>query len=222
MQYDSQETVLRGSGSILATNKVLRNTYSLLAMTLVFSAFTAKVSMGMNFQLGFLMTLGIYFGLLYATHALRNSGWGLVSVFALTGFLGFTLGPMLNHYLSTASGSQIVMQALAGTGITFFGISAYAINTKRDFSFLRGFLVAGFIIAILAMVAAHYLKITGLDLAVSVLFIVVSSALILYETNRVVRGGETNYITATVGLYVSLYNIFVSLTHILGFFGGDD
>jgi modulator of FtsH protease len=217
-----QETVIRGNSSVLATNKVLRNTYSLLALTLLFSAFMAKLSMMYHFpQLGPFMFLGIFFALSYITHKLSNSGWGLVAVFALTGFLGLTLGPMLNYYLSSVAGSQTVMQALGGTAITFFAISAYAIKTEKDFSFLRGFIIVGFVVAILAMLAAYYLEITGLSLAVSTLFIVVSSALILYETNRIIRGGETNYITATVGLYVSIYNIFVRLTHILGVFGND-
>ncbi len=217
-----QDTIVRGSASVLATNKVLRNTYSLLAITLLFSALMAKLSMMYHFpQLNPFMFLGIFFALSYVTHKLSNSGWGLVAVFALTGFLGLTLGPMLNYYLSSASGTQTVMQALGGTAITFFAISAYAIKTEKDFSFLSGFIVVGFVVAILAMLAAYYLEITGLSLAVSVLFIVVSSALILYETNRVVRGGEKNYILATVGLYVALYNIFVSLTHILGVFGDD-
>lgn len=222
MQYDSQETVLRDSGSILATNKVLRNTYSLLAITLLFGGFMAYISMIYHFpHPGFFVFVGVTMGLMYVTHALRNSAWALVSTFALTGFLGSTLGMTLEFGLSGMRGSEVVMHAFVGTGIIFFAISAYAIKTDKDFKFLSGFVIAGFITALLAMIANHFLKIEALSIGVSALFLIVSSTYILYETNKIVRGGETNYIIAAVGLYVSLYNIFVTLTHLLGVFGDD-
>lgn len=223
MNYDAQSTVVRSQESVLASNKLLRNTYSLLAMTLIFSALTAGVSMAMNIpHPGFFLTLAGYFGLLFLTTKLRNSAWGLVSVFALTGFMGMTLGPILNYYLSTANGSEVVMQALGGTGIIFFALSAYTINSKKDFSFMGGFLFVGFIVAILAMVAAYFLQIPGFHLALAAMFILLSSGLILYQTSLIIHGGETNYIMATVTLYVSIYNIFVSLLQLIGAFSGDD
>lgn len=222
MNYDAQEAVVRSQPSVLQTNKLLRNTYSLLAMTLVFSALTAGISMAMNFPHLGLFTLVGYFGLLFLTTKLRNSVWGIVSVFALTGFMGLTLGPMLNYYLSMPNGSQIVMQALGGTGIIFFALSAYAIKSEKDFSFMGGFLMVGIIVAFLAGLGAYFFEMPGLSLAVSAMFILLMSGLILYETSQIIHGGETNYIMATVTLYITIYNLFTSLLHLLGAMGGDD
>ena len=222
MNYDAESTVVRSQQSVLATNKLLRNTYSLLAMTLVFSALTAGVSMAMNFPHMGLLTLVGYFGLLFLTMKLRNSAWGLAAVFALTGFMGLTLGPMLNYYLSMPNGSQMVMQALGGTGIIFFALSAYAVKSEKDFSFMGGFLFVGILVAFLAGLAAFFFEMPGLSLAVSAMFVLLMSGLILYETSQVIHGGETNYIMATVTLYVSIYNLFTSLLHLLGAFAGDE
>ena len=218
------ETVLtRGGSSELATNKVLRNTYALLAMTLLFSALTAGVAVVTNAPpLGLLLTLGGYFGLLFLTHWLRNSPWGILSVFALTGFLGYTLGPILSLYLSMPGGSQIVATALGGTGVIFLGLSAYALVTRKDFSFLGGMLMVGILVAFLGGLGAAIFEIPALSLAVSAMFILLMSGLILYQTSEIIHGGETNYITATVTLYVAIYNLFLSLLQILGIFGGDD
>ncbi len=221
MNYDAQTTVVR-SESILATNKLLRNTYSLLAMTLIFSALAAGLSMAMNFPHLGLLTLVGYFALLYATTKLRNSVWGIVSVFALTGFMGLTLGPILNYYLSMPNGSEMVMQALGGTGIIFFALSAYAIKSEKDFSFMGGFLMVGILVAFLAGLGAFFFNMPGLSLAVSAMFILLMSGLILYQTSEIIHGGETNYIMATVTLYISIYNLFLSLLHILGAMSGDD
>jgi modulator of FtsH protease len=223
MNYDAQSTVVRSQESVLASNKLLRNTYSLLAMTLVFSALTAGLSMAMNFpHPGIILTLVGYFGLLFLTTKLQNSVWGIASVFALTGFMGLTLGPMLNAYLSLPNGSEMVMQALGGTGIIFFVLSAYAIKSEKDFSFMGGFLVVGIVVAFLAGLGAIFFQMPGLSLAVSAMFVLLMSGLILYETSQIVNGGETNYIMATVTLYVSIYNLFVSLLHLIGAFSGDD
>lgn len=203
--------------------KVLRNTYMLLGMTLAFSAVMAGVSVSMGWPpLGPWLTLGIYFALIFAITKFRNSGLGVALVFAMTGFLGATLGPMLGYFMSSASGSQVVMMAMGGTAIIFFAMSAIALTSKRDFSFMGNFLMVGLIVAFLAGIAAFVFSIPLLSLVVSAAFLLLASGLILYETNQIVRGGETNYVMATVTLYISIYNIFVSLLHILGVFSGDD
>jgi modulator of FtsH protease len=223
MNYDAQPTIVRSQDSILVTNKLLRSTYSLLAMTLVFSALTAGISMAYNLpHPGMIITLVGYFGLLFLTTKLRNSVWGIASVFALTGFMGLTLGPIVNYYLQMRGGSEIVMQALGGTGIIFFALSAYVIKSKKDFSFMGGFLMVGIIVAFVAGLAAIFLEMPGLSLAVSAMFVLLMSGLILYQTSQIINGGETNYIMATVTLYVTIYNLFTSLLHLLGAFGGDD
>jgi len=223
MNYDAQPTVVRSQPSVLATNKLLRNTYSLLAMTLVFSALTAGLSMAFNLpHPGLIITLVGYFGLLFLTTKLRNSVWGIASVFALTGFMGLTLGPIINYYLQTANGSEIVMQALGGTGIIFFALSAYAIKSEKDFSFMGGFLMVGILVGFLAGLGAIFFEMPGLSLAVSAMFVLLMSGLILYQTSQIINGGETNYIMATVTLYVTIYNLFTSLLHLLGAFSGND
>jgi len=207
----------------LATNKVLRNTYGLLSMTLLFSAVIAGVSMTMNLpHPGLLLTLAGYFGLLFATSRFRNSGVGLVFVFALTGFMGYTLGPILSTYLSVTNGSQIVMTAMGGTGAIFLGLSGYALTTRKNFSFMGGFLMAGILVAFMAGIAAAILGMPGLSLAVSAMFVLLMSGLILFETSNIIHGGETNYIMATVSLYVSIFNLLTSLLHLLGFTGADE
>ncbi|AFJ01245.1 Putative TEGT family carrier/transport protein [Methylophaga frappieri] len=223
MNYDTQSTVVRSQQSVLQTNKLLRNTYALLAMTLGFSAITAGISMVFNLpHPGIIITLIGYFGLLFLTAKLRNSVWGLASVFALTGFMGFTLGPIINAYLSIPNGSQMVMQALGGTGIIFLALSAYAIKSEKDFSFMGGFLFVGILVAFLAGLAAFFFEMPGLSLAVSAMFVLLMSGLILFETSNIIHGGETNYIMATVTLYVSIYNLFTSLLHLIGAFSGND
>ncbi|MGF1527642.1 MAG: Bax inhibitor-1/YccA family protein [Candidatus Competibacterales bacterium] len=212
-----------GVRSELATNKVLRNTYMLLAMTLLFSGLTATAAMLSNAPpLNFFITIALYFGLLFGTQALRNSPWGLVMVFALTGFLGYTLGPILNVYLSLANGAQIVATALAGTGVIFLGLSGYALVSRKDFSFMGGFLMVGILVAFLAGLASFFIQMPALQLAVSAMFVLLMSGLILYQTSEIIHGGEDNYIMATVTLYLTIYNLFFSLLHILGFLGGDE
>jgi modulator of FtsH protease len=191
-------------------------------MTLAFSALTAGLSMAMNFPHLGLLTLVGYFGLLFLTTKLRNSVWGIVSVFALTGFMGLTLGPMVNYYLSMPNGGQIVMQALGGTGVIFLALSAYAIKSEKDFSFMGGFLMVGILVGFLAALGAFFFEMPGLALAVSAMFVLLMSGLILYQTSEIIHGGETNYIMATVTLYVSIYNLFTSLLHLLGAFSGND
>lgn len=212
------------AGGLLATHKVLRNTYALLALTLLFSAVTAGVSMAMNLpHPGLAITLVGYFGLLFLTTKLRNSAWGLAAVFALTGFMGMTLGPILNTYLTTlGNGTQIVMTALGGTGLIFIGLSAYVLGSRKDFSFLGGFMAVGVIVAFLAGIGAIIFSLPGLSLAVSAMFVLLMSGMILWQTSEIVNGGETNYIMATVSLYVSIFNLFTSLLQLLGVFGGEE
>lgn len=218
-----QNTIARTHASVLSENRLIRNTYTLLAMTLLFSAVTAGVSMAYKLpHPGLLFTLLGYFGLLFLTYRLRNSAWGLASVFALTGFMGLTLGPILNHYLALANGGQLVMTALGGTGVIFLGLSAYALTTRKDFSFLGGFLFVGILVAFLTGLAAVIFSLPAVGLAVSAMFILLMSGYILFQTSQLVHGGEDNYILATVALYVSIYNLFTSLLHLLGAFGGDD
>jgi modulator of FtsH protease len=209
--------------SVLSTNRVLRNTYTLLSMTLFFSALTAGVSMALNLpHPGLLLTLVGYFGLLFATAKFRDSSLGLLFVFALTGFMGYTLGPILNSYLSLANGGQIVMTAMGGTGITFLGLSAYALVSRKDFSYLGSFLMVGIVVAFLAGLGAIFFEIPALSLTVSSAFVLLMAGLILYETSNIIHGGETNYIMATVTLYVAIFNLFTSLLHLLGFLNGEE
>lgn len=214
----------RSEASILSTNKVLKNTYFLLSLTLLFSAATAGASMYFNLpHPGMIVTLIGFYGLLFLTSKLSNSAWGILAVFALTGFMGLTLGPIINMYLNSyANGSELVMTALGGTGVIFMGLSAYALTTRKDFSFMGGFLFIGILIAFVAGIGAAIFSIPALSLAVSSMFVLLMSALILYQTSSIIHGGETNYIRATVSLYVTIYNLFSSLLHLLGAFGGND
>jgi modulator of FtsH protease len=217
------KTVIRSEQSVLATNKVLRNTYTLLSMTLLFSGLCAGIAVMINMPpMGIIITLVGYFGLLFLTTRLRNSAWGLVSVFALTGFMGLTLGPIISMYMSIPNGDQIVMTAMGGTGIIFLGLSGYVLTTRKDFSFMGGFLMVGILVAFLAGIASMFLSMPGLSLAVSAMFVLLMSGLILYQTSAIIHGGETNYIMATVTLYISIYNLFLSLLQLLGALGGDD
>ena len=216
-------TVIRSEAAVLATNKVLRNTYSLLSMTLLFSALTAGASMALGLpHPGLLLTLVGYLGLLFAVTKFRNSSMGLLLVFALTGFMGYTLGPILSHYLTLPNGGQIVMMAMGGTAAIFLGLSAYALTTRKDFSFMGGILMAGILVAFLAGLGAVFFEMPGLSLAVSALFVLLMAGLILFETSNIIHGGETNYIMATVSLYVAIFNLLTSLLQLLGFMGGDD
>lgn len=207
---------------VLATNNVIRNTYLLLSMTLIFSAATAGASLALNLpHPGLLLTLVGYFGLLWGTSRLRNSAWGILCVFALTGFMGLTLGPILGFYLATPNGGELVMTALGGTGIIFLGLSAYALSSQKDFSFLGGFIISGILVAFVAGIAAAIFSLSALSLAVSAIFIMLMAGYILWQTSEMVHGGETNYIMATVSLYVSIFNLFTSLLHLLGAMRGD-
>jgi len=221
--YSNEPAITRSRESILATNKVIRNTYTLLSMTLLFSALMAGVAYQLNWPpMGMIVTLVGFFGLLFLTSKTSNSGWGLVSVFAFTGFMGVTIGPIVNLYVSAFSnGHQLVMMAMGGTGVIFLGLSGYALTTRKDFSFMGGFLIIGILVAFLAGLGAAIFNVPGLSLAVSAAFIMLMGGKILYDTSALIHGGETNYIMATVSLYVSIYNLFLSLLHLLGAFAGE-
>lgn len=215
--------VERSQESVLATNKVLRNTYMLLAMTLIFSAFTAAVSMVVGIGQGLaLILMLVSFGLLFWVHKAAESSQGIVAIFAFTGCLGASLGPMLTYYVAIANGPGIVLQALGGTGLIFFSLSGYALTTRKDFSFMRGFLFTGLIVAIVAMVLNIFLNIPILSLVISAAVIMIMSGLILFDTSRIIHGGETNYIRATVSLYLNVYNIFIHLLHLISALSGRD
>ena len=215
--------VARSQESILATNKVLKNTYALLSVTLLFSALTAFISMQMVMP-GF-MPLVATFGALgliwFVLPRTANSAAGIGVVFAITGLLGFGIGPMLNQYLSMANGGQLIMTSLGGTGIIFFALSGYALTSRRDFSFMGGMLVVGIVLVLIMALANIFMQIPALSLALSAVIILIMSGFILHDTSRIIHGGETNYIMATVGLYLSIFNIFVNLLALLGFASDD-
>ncbi len=220
-----RDTLFESSqSSALEINKVLKNTYMLLGATLLFSSIMAGIGMAANIGHGISMicsfaAIAIIWFVIPRT---ANSEKGIIAVFAFTGLLGFGLGPILNHYMQISGGPQIVMQALGGTAIIFFSLSAYVMTTKKDFSYLTGFLMTGMIVMLVAIVANIFLQIPVLSLAISGAIVFIMSGYILFETSQIIHGGQRNYILATASLYLSLYNIFVSLLHILGALGGDD
>jgi modulator of FtsH protease len=202
---------------------VIRNTYLLLSMTLAFAAIVAAGSAALGLpHPGLILTLVGYFGLLFLTYKLRDSGWALGAVFALTGFMGYTLGPIVSHYLGLPNGGQTVMAAMGGTAAIFVGLSAYALTTRRDFSYMGGFLAVGILVAFVAGLAAIFLEIPALSLTVSAAFVLLMSGLILYETSNIIHGGETNYVMATVTLFVAIFNLFTSLLQLLGFMNSSE
>ena len=211
-----------GWGASIARHRVLRNTYALLSMTLLFSAAIAALAVTLQLPpAGLVITLVGYFGLLFLIHKLQHSGWAIPAVFALTGFMGYTLGPVLARHLALPGGAQVIALALGATGATFLALSAWVLATRRDFSFMGGFLFAGMVIAVLAGLGAMFLQLPALALAVSAMVALLSAGMILFETSRIVNGGETNYVLATVGLFVSLFNLFTSLLSLFGFGSND-
>ena len=213
--------------SAISTNRVLRNTYMLLSMTLLFSASMAAVAMAINAPyIGFIPLL-VSFALIFAISKFKNSGWGIVLVFAFTGILGFALGPVLNHYMVSQAWSQTVVTAAGLTGIIFLSLSGYALMSKKDFSFMGGFLIAGMWVVIgsmLLMFVGSFFGwyVSGLQLAISAAVVMLMSGFILFDTSRIINGGETNYIMATVGLYLNIYNLFTALLHLTGALSNDD
>ncbi len=205
-----------------APRRVLRNTYALLSLNLGFSALVAGVSASMGFSHpGILLTLGGYFLLLFLVEKFKNQPAGVVLTFALTGFMGYTLGPIINHYLAMAGGPQMVALALGGTASAFAGLSAYALVTKRDLSGMAPYLFAGILVAFVLALGAYFFTVPALSLAVSGMFVLLMSGLIAWQTQQIVAGGETNYVSATITLFVAIYNMFTSLLAIFGFTSQD-
>ncbi|MFR2423545.1 MAG: Bax inhibitor-1/YccA family protein [Haemophilus parainfluenzae] len=208
--------------SLLSTHKVLRNTYFLLGLTMAFSAVVAYISMSLNLPYPNLIVLLLgFYGLLFVTNRLANSAWGILAAFAFTGFMGYTIGPILNMYVARGM-EDLIMLAFAGTAIVFFACSAYVLTTKKDMSFLSTAIFSLFIVLLLGIVASFFFQIPALAVGISALFVVFSTMTILYETSNIIHGGETNYIRATVSIYVSIYNLFISLLRLLSIFSSDD
>ena len=208
--------------SLLSTHKVLRNTYFLLGLTMAFSAVVAYISMSLNLPYpNLIMLLVGFYGLLFVTNRLANSAWGILAAFAFTGFMGYTIGPILNMYVARGM-EDLIMLAFAGTAVVFFACSAYVLTTKKDMSFLSTAIFSLFIVLLLGIVASFFFQIPALAVGISALFVVFSTMTILYETSNIIHGGETNYIRATVSIYVSIYNLFISLLRLLSIFSSDD
>jgi len=217
--------VARPSESVLATNKLIRNTYMLLSMTLLFCAAMAAVSVVVRASYGISMVCSIAALVLiwFVIPRYRNSTAALPLTFLFTGLLGFGLGPMLNYYLTTFSnGSELILTAAGGTGVIFLGLSAYVMTTRKDFSFMGGFLFVGFLVAIIGMIAAMIFSIPGMYLAISAMMILLMSGFILFDTSRIIHGGETNYVMATISLFLDILILFQHLLSLLGAFAGDD
>ncbi len=224
MNESPSVVVRRPVESILSTNKVLKNTYLLLSMTLIFSAAMAGVSIYLNFPpIHWILQLGGMIGLLMLTNVFKNSALGVLCVFAFTGFMGLTAGPTINMYLSFFSnGAELVMTAAGGTGVIFLALSGYVLTTRKDFSFMGGFLFVGLIVMIIASLANMFFQVPALHLALSAASIMLFSGYILYDTSKIIHGGETNYVMATVQLFLDIYIIFMNLLHLLGALAGDD
>jgi modulator of FtsH protease len=206
-----------------AARRVLRNTWALLSLTLIFSALVAAAGVAFDWPApGLLLSLGGMFGLLFAVHRLQNSAWSLPMVFALTGFMGYVLGPSLNVVLALPGGGQAIAMALGATGLSLLSLSGWALTSRRDFSALGGFLFAGMVIALVVGLVAAFLEVPALALAVSAMVALLSAGLILFETSQIVQGGQRNYVLATVGLYVAVFNLFTSLLSLFGLGGSDE
>lgn len=220
----SEERVINATTAQAAgINKVLRQTYMLLGMTLAFSATMTAVAVSVGATpINWIVSMVVMFGLLFAVQAKRNSAMALPLVFAFTGWMGWSLGPMVAFVLGSAGGMGILFNATAGTAITFFALSAYAITSGRDFTFMRGFLMTGLIVCLLAIVASFFFQVPGLQLAISGALILLAAGFILFDTSNIVRGGETNYVMATVSLYINIYMLFSNLLAIMGVMGNDD
>ena len=218
-----QASATQGIEAQSSTNKVLRNTYWLLSLTLFFSAAMTAVAVSVNAQpMHWLLSLGGMIGLLFALQSMRNSVWALPLTFAFTGFMGWTMGPMIGYYLAAPGGASIVGNALFGTAAVFLSLSAYVITTKKDFSFLGGFLFTGLIVALLVMIGLIFFQVPALSLALSAMLAMLAAGYILFDTSRIVNGGDTNYVMATVSLYVDIYLLFTNLLALFGVFSGDE
>lgn len=223
MNYETN-SIARSQESVLATNKLLRNTYTLLSMTLLFSAAMAGVSVLMQMPpMAYLLSVGGAMLMIWLVlPRTANSAAGLGVVFAITGLLGFGLGPILSHYLSLPNGSEIIATAFGGTGVIFLGLSGYALSSRKDFSFMGGFLATGLLVVLIAAIANIFMGIPVLSLVISSVVVMLMSGFILYDTSRMVNGGEDNYLLMTVSLYLNIFNLFIHLLNLISAFSGDD
>ncbi|HHH38553.1 MAG TPA: Bax inhibitor-1/YccA family protein [Sedimenticola sp.] len=224
MNRFEEQTLARGYEGAFATNKVIKNTYLLLSATLLFSGLMALVSLFLAVPL-WTYTVSVIVAMLLGIFVLprtQDSAAGLGVIFAITGLMGFGLGAVISLYLQLPNGPQTVALALGGTGVIFLGLSGYALSSRRDFSFMGGFIFAGMMVMLVAVLANIFLQLPALQLAIAAGFILLMSGFILFQTSQMVHGGETNYISATYGLYLSIFNLFISLLQILGIFGGDE
>lgn len=218
---DGQYSVIGRKAAVLATNEVVRKTYFLLSLTLLFSAAISYITMlGFLPMPGTMVTILGMFGLMFAAQGLRNSKWGVSAVFAFTGFMGYTLAPILNAFMHTQGGGKLILTALGGTGVIFMALSLYVLTTRKDFSYMGGMLFVAITVAFLASVASIFFQAPLFQVAVSGAFAIISSGLILFQTSQILHGGERNYIMATMSLYISIFNLFISLLRILSFFSG--
>lgn len=220
MQQNVKYYSRSGAGSVVEVNKVLRNTYMLLSMTILFSAFTSWMAIQMSAPSMGLISLVVMYGLLFGINATRNSPIGVALVFAFTGFMGFSMAPFLNSVLALSNGSQIITASLGLTGAVFLSLSFYALTTKKDFSYMGGFLMSAMVVVVVGSLIGIFMSSPILHIALSSMMVVVASGLILFDTSRIINGGERNYVMATVSLYLSLYNLFMSLVHLLAMFSG--
>ncbi len=217
--YTNERSVEAG---LLSTHKVLRNTYALLGMTLLFSALMAAAAMALNLGHGAALAMMLGgFVMLFVVQKMADSAKGLPAIFVFAGLMGGSLGPMLNAYLQLANGPSLIMQALGGTAVVFFALSGYVVTTKKDFSFMGGFLMTGLIVVMVASIALIFFQIPAAQMALSAAIVLLMSGLILFDTSRIINGGETNYIRATVALYLDIYNLFVNLLALLGLSSDD-
>ena len=221
-KYSSANTASAVANAALdpAVAKVLRSTYTLLGVTLAFSALMAGISMAINAPYFGLWTLLPYFICLWMVEKNKNNASGIAWVFALTGWMGFTLGPIISMYLA-AVGSGPIMMALGSTALVFFGASAYVLTTRKNLSFMTGFLMTGILVAFIAGIANIFLKIPALSITVSSVFAFLSAGIIMWQTSAIIHGGERNYISATVTLFVMIYNLFLSLLQLFGIMNDD-
>ena len=222
MQY-KDINIVRSESSLAGMNSVLRNTYLLLSMTLFFSGAVAFYAMNANVSYSSSLIVSLVaLGLLFVISGLRNSGWGIVAVFAFTGCMGYSMGPMLNHFIKGyTNGGQLIMTAMAGTGLTFLLSSAYLLTTKKDLSAWGKFLMIGIVISLIASIANIFFKMPAMQLAISSALVFISTMLMMYDTSRIIRGGETNYIMATVSLFIDILMLFQNLLYLLGAFSGN-
>ena len=217
------QSVTRTAEHAAAVNKVIKNTYTLLSVTLVFSAIMAAVSVAIQVPpiASIICTIGAMVIAMFVLPRMANSASGIWVVFAITGMLGFGLGPLLTHYLSMPNGGQLIATAFGGTGVIFLGLSGYALTTKKDFSFMGGFLMAGFLMVLVVALANIFLEMPALSLAISAVIIMLMSGFILYDTSQMIHDPNANYLLMTVSIYISIFNIFVHLLHLLGFASDD-